>query len=51
MVGIEVEIGITLNAMVGVEVIKTIEVMEIKIARTKTNMIVYVQYPGLIYQL
>ena len=37
MVGIEVEIGITLNAMIGVGVIKTIEVMEIKIARTKTN--------------
>jgi hypothetical protein len=37
MVGIEVEIGITLNVMVGIGVIKTIEVMEIKIARTKTN--------------
>jgi hypothetical protein len=37
MVGIEVEIGITLNAMIGVGVIKTIEVMEKKIARTKTN--------------
>ena len=37
MVGIEVEIGLTLNVMVGVGVIKTIEVMEIKIARTKTN--------------
>jgi hypothetical protein len=37
MVGIEVEIGIILNVMVGVGVIKTIEVMEIKIARTKTN--------------
>jgi hypothetical protein len=32
-----VEIGILLNVMVGVGVIKTIEVMEIKIARTKTN--------------
>jgi hypothetical protein len=31
MVGIEVEIGITLNAMIGVGVIKTVEVMEIKI--------------------
>jgi hypothetical protein len=30
MVGIEVEIGITLSVMVGVGVIKTIEVMEIK---------------------
>ena len=38
MVGIEVEIGTTLNVMVGVVgVIKTIEVMEIKITRTKTN--------------
>ena len=37
MVGIEVEIGITLNVMVGVGAIKTIEVMEKKIARTKTN--------------
>ena len=37
MVGIEVEIGTTLNVMVGVGVIKTIEVMEIKITRTKTN--------------
>jgi hypothetical protein len=37
MEGIEVEIGITLNVMVGVGVIKTIEVMEINIARTKTN--------------
>ena len=37
MVGIEMEIGITLNVMVGIGVIKTIEVMEIKIARTKTN--------------
>ena len=37
MVVIEVEIGITLNVMVGVWVIKTIEVMEIKITRTKTN--------------
>ena len=37
MVGIEVEIGITLNVKVEVGVIKTIEVMEIKIARTKTN--------------
>jgi hypothetical protein len=37
MVGIEVEIGITLNVMVGVGAMKTIEVMEIKIARIKTN--------------
>jgi hypothetical protein len=37
MVGTEVEIDITLNVMVGVGVIKTIEVIEIKIARTKTN--------------
>ena len=37
MVVIEVEIGITLNVMVGVGVIKTKEVMEIKNARTKTN--------------
>jgi hypothetical protein len=33
MVGIEVVIGITLNVMVGVGGIKTIEVMEIKIAQ------------------
>ena len=37
MVGIELEIGKTLNVMVGVGVIKTIEVMEIKITRTKIN--------------
>jgi hypothetical protein len=36
MVGIEVEIGITLNVMIVVGVIKTI--MEMKIARTKTNL-------------
>jgi hypothetical protein len=30
MVGLKVEIGITLHVMVGVGVIKTIEVMEIK---------------------
>jgi hypothetical protein len=60
MVGIEVEIGITLNAMIGVGVIKTVEVMEIKIAQQLIElpflpsyliMIVYLQYPGLIYQL
>ena len=37
MVGIEVEIGITLNVMVRVGDIKTIEVIEIKITRTKVN--------------